>query len=220
MKVKDCIYRDKCTHKPCSESCIRYIQMQRLLELSNLPVKYQKPIKIISVDEDRAGYIKLANIKDDIVNWVGKGKNLYICSSTCGNAKTSWGVKLMLNYFDKTWHNSYDITRGLYIHVPTLLLDIKNFGSIPEYVNRIKEADLVIWDDIAFSKLTEYEHEQLLQFIDNRMANGLSNIYTSNITNSEELAGYIGNRLSSRIYSNSEVIEFKAGDWRVGGKLE
>lgn len=219
MKLKDCIYKDRCTNK-CSQSCIRYIQMSRLLELSNLPTKYQKPIKIISVDEDRPSYLKLANIKENIVNFVKDGKNLYICSSTCGNAKTSWAVKLMLNYFDRMWPNSYDVTRGLYVHVPTLLLDIKNFGNVPEYVSRLKEADLVVWDDIAFSKLTEYEHEQLLQIIDNRMANGLSNIYTSNITDIDEFTSYVGNRLSSRIYNSSEVIEFKAGDWRIGGKLE
>lgn len=219
MKLKDCIYKDRCTNK-CSQSCIRYIQMSRLLELSNLPTKYQKPIKIISVDEDRPSYLKLANIKENIVNFVKDGKNLYICSSTCGNAKTSWAVKLMLNYFDRMWPNSYDVTRGLYVHVPTLLLDIKNFGNVPEYVSRLKEADLVVWDDIAFSKLTEYEHEQLLQIIDNRMANGLSNIYTSNITDIDEFTSYVGNRLSSRIYNSSEIIEFKAGDWRIGGKLE
>ena len=126
----------------------------------------------------------------------------------------------MLKYFDKTWPNSYDVTRGLYIHVPTLLLEIKNFGNIPEYVSRIKEADLVVWDDIALAKLSEYEHEQLLQFIDSRIANTKSNIYTSNIVNADELANYVGSRLSSRIYSNSKVIEFKSGDWRVGGKLE
>ena len=219
MKLQDCLYKKVCTNK-CSESCVRYIQMNRLLELSNLPIKYQTPVKIISVDEDRPSYVELAKIKDNIDDFVNKGKNLYICSSTCGNAKTSWAVKLMLKYFDKTWPNSYDVTRGLYVHVPTLFSDIKNFGSIPDYVNRIMEADLVIWDDIALSKLTEYEHGQLLQFIDNRMANGKSNIYTSNITNANELADYVGNRLSSRIYSNSKVIEFKAGDWRVGGKLE
>ena len=219
MKLQDCLYKKICTNK-CSETCIRYLQMNRLLELSNLPTKYQTPVKIISVDEDRPSYIELAKIKDNIEDFVSKGKNLYICSSTCGNAKTSWAVKLMLKYFDRMWPNSYDVTRGLYVHVPTLLLDIKNFGNVPNYVSRINEADVVIWDDIAFSKLTEYEHEQLLQFIDNRMASGLSNIYTSNITDANELANYVGNRLSSRIYSSSKVIEFKAGDWRVGGKLE
>ena len=219
MKLQDCLYKKICTNK-CSETCIRYLQMNRLLELSNLPVKYQTPVKIISVDEDRPSYIELAKIKDNIEDFINKGKNLYICSSTCGNAKTSWAVKLMIKYFDRMWPNSYDVTRGLYVHVPTLLLDIKNFGNVPNYVSRINEADVVIWDDIAFSKLTEYEHEQLLQFIDNRMASGLSNIYTSNITDANELANYVGNRLSSRIYSSSKVIEFKAGDWRVGGKLE
>ena len=218
MKKQDCIYHEVCTNK-CSDSCIRYLQMSRLLQLSNLPELYRSPTIIYATD-DVDKYKDLTKIKENIVSFVEKGKNLYICSNTCGNAKTTWATKLMLKYFDKTWPNSYDVTRGLYIHVPTLLLEIKNFGNIPEYVSRIKEADLVVWDDIALAKLSEYEHEQLLQFIDSRIANTKSNIYTSNIVNADELANYVGSRLSSRIYSNSKVIEFKSGDWRVGGKLE
>ena len=218
MKKQDCIYHEVCTNK-CSDSCIRYLQMSRLLQLSNLPELYRSPTVIYATD-DVDKYKDLTKIKENIVSFVEKGKNLYICSNTCGNAKTTWATKLMLKYFDKTWPNSYDVTRGLYIHVPTLLLEIKNFGNIPEYVSRIKEADLVVWDDIALAKLSEYEHEQLLQFIDSRIANTKSNIYTSNIVNADELANYVGSRLSSRIYSNSKVIEFKSGDWRVGGKLE
>ena len=188
--------------------------------MSNLPKNFQKPIKIVSTDADRPAYIELSKIKKDIVSFVNKGKNLYICSKTCGNAKTSWAVKLMLKYFDETWHNSYDVTRGLFVHVPSLLLDLKNFNNMPEYVDRIREADLVIWDDIAFGSLSDYDHEQLLQFIDNRVANGKSNIFTSNVTSGKELESLIGSRLASRVYSGSKVIEFSSGDFRVGGKVE
>ena len=219
MRLQDCLYKSVCTNK-CTSYCERYVQMNRLLELSNLPENYQKPVKIISVDEDRPSYIKLAKIKENIEDFVRKGKNLYICSSTCGNAKTSWAVKLMLRYFDRTWPNSYDLTRGIYVHVPKFLSDLKNFNDPPEYLNRIIEADLVIWDDIALATLTIYEHDRLLQFIDNRMANNKSNIYTSNVVNSADLTKMVGSRLVSRIYSFSERITFNAGDFRVGGKLE
>ena len=159
-------------------------------------------------------------IKDNIKKVIQDGKNIYICSKTCGNAKTSWAVKLMLKYFDQTWENSFDYTRGLYVHVPTLFSDMKHFDDIPEYISRIKDADVVIWDDIAFAKLSEYEYAQLLQLIDNRLANGKSNIYTSNVTTEKELSGFVGHRLSSRIYNTSKVIVFMAGDFRVGGKIE
>ena len=212
---KDCIYFDICTNE-CAPNCIRYLQMNRLLELSNLPDKLRKPIKIYATN-DNAAYQQLDDIKTHVVDFVEGGKNLYICSRFTGNAKTTWAVKIMLKYFDKKWPKSYDVTRGLFVHVPTLLLDIKKFNEIPEYVSRIKDADLVVWDDIAISKLTEFEHEQLLQFIDSRITNGKSNIYTSNITDQSDLIAFIGGRLSSRIYSQSKVIEFFAGDFRVDG---
>lgn len=218
MKKEDCIYNSVCKNK-CSDSCIRYIQINRLFELSNLPKMYWKPITICAVDQDYDAYLILNDIKSNIVDFVNKGKNLYICSTTCGNAKTTWAVKLMLRYFDQIWENSYDITRGLFVHIPTLLLDLKRFDDRPEYINRIKDADLVIWDDLAFSKLTDYEHEQLLQFIDYRISNNKSNIYTSNIIDYDNLKITVGGRLASRIYNGSEKVLFISNDFRAGGKV-
>lgn len=214
-KLDDCIYNKICQNE-CTTNCIRYIQMNRLLELSNLPKCFKKSFVIYSTDADRNEYIKLNDIKNNIKSFVEEGKNLYICSSTCGNGKTTWATKLMIKYFDMTWNGSYDITRGLYVHTPTLLLDLKNFNNRPEYINRIKDADLVIWDDLAFSgKLTEYEHEQLLMFIDTRINSGKSNIYTSNQTNIEDLTRFIGGRLASRVFNGSQIITFHSNDFRA-----
>lgn len=219
MKNTDCLYLSVCTNK-CTDSCIRYCQMKRLLELSNLPKNQQKKVKIKGIDVDIDAFKKLDKIKSNIVNFVNNGKNLYICSKTCGNAKTSWAINIMLKYFDQTWHNSYDVTRGLFVYVPSFLLDLKKFNNVPEYVERILEADLVIWDDIGFtSTLTEYEHEQLLHFIDYRISSNKTNIYTSNITTEKELSVSVGARLSSRIFNESTVVKFEANDYRISERL-
>lgn len=218
---EQCMYKSVCskTNTPeCSTSCIRYLQMSRLIELSNLPELYKTPIRIHSegAEDDIVSFKLLSKIKNNVVDFVSSGKNLYICSKYCGNAKTSWATKIMLKYFDMTWPNSYDYTRGLYVHVPTLLSDLKNFDNRPEYISRIKEADLVVWDDLAtkINRLSEYEHEQLLIFIDNRVANKKSNIYTSNLTTDSELITNVGIRLTSRIYNSSEIIELVSSDYR------
>lgn len=215
---KDCIYESVCKNK-CTSSCMRYIQFSRLLELSRLPKAYHKPIKLIPVEVDKEAYEELVDIKNNICEFVESGKNLYIASTTPGNAKTTWSAKLMLNYFDKVWPRSYDVTKGLFVYVPSFLLDIKNFDERPEYIDRIKDADLVIWDDIAVDKLTSFEHEQLLQFIDYRIQNGLSNIYTSNIVDFEQLKNFVGGRLASRVYNSARVINFVSLDFRAGGRL-
>lgn len=216
-----CLYKDVCSKTKtdnCSISCVRYLQISRLIELSNLPELYKTPIRIHSecAKNDIDSFKFLSQIKKDIINFVNSGRNLYICSKYCGNAKTSWATKLMLKYFDMTWQNSYDCTRGLYVHVPTLLSDLKNFNNMPEYISRIKEADIVIWDDLAtkINRLSEYEHEQLLIFIDNRVANKKSNIYTSNMTSDVELSSNVGSRLTSRIYNSSEIVELVSSDYR------
>lgn len=200
--------------------CERYRFFNNQLDMSNLPSMYKRPFTIYRVDADEKQYDELNKLKgEEVVKFVQDGKSLYICSTTCGNAKTTWAAKIMLRYMDQTWKGSYDFPRGIFVNVPTFLLDIKKFDAIPDYITRLKKADLVIWDDLAFGRLTDYGHEQLLQFIDYRIANDKSNIYTSNITDYETLKRVIGGRLASRIFNGSNVIEFKSDDFRAGGKL-
>lgn len=218
MNISNCLFKSVCTNT-CSEQCMRLIQFNRLLELSNLPLAYQKRIVLHEPKEDAEAFATLNNIRVSITDFVKEGKCLYICSSNCGNAKTSWATRLMLRYFSENWKNSYDITRGLFVHIPTLLIDLKKFENRPEYIDRIKDADLVVFDDLAFSRLTDYEHEQLLQFIDYRVSNNLSCIFTSNIVDYNTLAQCVGGRIASRIYNGAKVVTFKAKDFRIGRNL-
>ena len=76
------------------------------------------------------------------------------------------------------------------------------------------EADLVIWDDIAAKMGSEFELTHLLNIIDNRLAAGKSNIYTSNL-NKNQLYTALGERLTSRIANMSIDIELFGADKRV-----
>ena len=73
---------------------------------------------------------------------------------------------------------------------------------------------MVIWDDIGFNKTTDYQREQLMLFIDSRITDGKSNIYTSNIYSYEALANKVGDRVASRAYKSSEVIRLYGKDFR------
>ena len=42
-------------------------------------------------------------------------------------------------------------------------------------------ADLVIWDDIAATKLGDFDQANLLTYIDQRKLQGLSKIFTGNL---------------------------------------
>ena len=71
---------------------------------------------------------------------------------------------------------------------------------------------MVIWDDVTCAKVTDYEHQILFQYIDDRICMGKANIFTGN-HNREECIDTIGDRLTSRIFSDYTV-EFVEGDKR------
>ena len=61
---------------------------------------------------------------------------------------------------------------------------------------------------------SEFELTHLLNIIDNRLAAGKSNIYTSNL-NKQQLYSALGDRLTSRIANMSIDIELFGTDKRV-----
>ena len=72
---------------------------------------------------------------------------------------------------------------------------------------------MVIWDDIGANKLSDYDHTQLLTYIDQRKLNLKSNIYTGNL-NYDQLMNTVGARLTSRVWNDSTVVELVGVDRR------
>lgn len=212
MRNEDCWYNSVCTYDTCV-NCIRYSEMKYLIDHSNIPKNRQRP-KELQAGCDYDAFVRLADIKEDIDSFVDAGINLYICSTETGNGKTSWAIKLLLKYFDVIWAGNGFRQRGLFIHVPTFLTKLKDFTNplISVYREMISNVDLVVWDDIASTKLSDYDIQQLLIFIDGRISEGQANIYTGNVTTKKELASILGDRLASRIWGT--VVEFKGKDRR------
>jgi DNA replication protein DnaC len=190
--------------------------MKYLMENSNIPLNRQKP-DVLEAGNDFKAFCELADIKDNIVNFVENGDNLYITSEETGNGKTAWAIKLMLKYFNEVWAGNGFRTRGIFIHTPTFLTKLKDFNNKDARFDDIKEqltrVDLVVWDDIGANELSQYDHTQLLTYIDQRVLEQKSNIYTGNL-NKEELEKSLGTRLASRVWNTSMVIEFKGKDRR------
>ena len=209
-----CWYKNVCTYDFCT-NCIRYAEMKYLMDNSGIPSNRQKP-QILTAGVDLNEYSKLATIKDDIVNFIEDGQNLYICSRHTGNGKTSWALKLLLKYFDQIWCGNGFKVRGIFVNVPTLLLQLKNFGNplSEEYKKNLMEADIVVWDEIASTTISNYDYGNLLMFLDHRIFADKSNIFTSNATTKEELEQNVGAKLASRIWNTSTIIEFNGKDRR------
>ena len=217
MNIQSCWYNRICTEQ-CSENCIRYKLMYSLFKQSNLPEALWEYKELVCHEKDLQVYKQLQAKSDAILNFIEAGNNLYIYSENCGNGKTTWAIRLMYSYFDKIWHKSCFDCKALFVSVPKFLYNCKRSISqdvkgFEELCNLISEVDLVIWDDIGEMKASDYEHQILFQYIDDRINSKKSNIYTSN-KNKEQLEDVLGVRLASRIYNCSECIEFLEEDKR------
>lgn len=210
----DCWYKDVCNQE-CTPSCIRYLEMSYLIANSDIPYALQNPPKLeATVDYDK--YVRLQEIKDNIVEFVSSGSNLLICSNTTGNGKTTWAIKLLLKYFNDIWAGNGFRVRGKFVHVPTLLLKLKDFNNplTEDEKSRLLNSDLIVWDDIASTGLSQYDYSQLLSYIDQRILSKKANIFTSNAVDPQDYEKAIGIKLTSRIVNTSEIIVFEGKDRR------
>ena len=215
----NCWYKDVCQKEDSCESCLRFLEMSTLLSESGIPKIRQYPPRLIPEDVDYDSFCELLDIKDNIYNLVNfENFNLYIASKYTGNGKTTWSIKLMLKYFDEIWAGNGLRVRGMFVHVPTLLMQLKNFENplSTEYKNNLLNADMIIWDDIAHTDVSRYDYNNILMFIDNRLFNGKTNIYTSNIVSQIELEKCLGAKLASRIFETSDIVIFNGKGRRNG----
>lgn len=216
----NCWYKNVCNlydTDTCDKHCIRFSQMKYLIESSNLPKTLCFPVELEPQLIDLASFVQLAQIKEDIVNFVRNGENLYIFSANPGNGKTTWTAKLLLRYFEQVWSTNAFSERGLFISVTDFLISMRLSGYNKTdnltMMQKIKSIDLVVWDDIAVTELTPQDLDILYSLINYRIMNGLSNIFTGNL-NDEQLYAILGPRMHSRVWENSIRVEFKGTDRR------
>lgn len=213
----ECWYKNNCKqyHEGCA--CLRYDEMVALFQQSNIPEGRWGKISL-TTDVDISQFRRLAEIKRNIKNWVEGGNNLYLYSRNFGNGKTSWAIKLMQSYFNSVWPGNRFRRRGVFFSVPEFIdrEHIRMNGDDEEF-DELREAlvtcDLVVWDDVSAVKLTDYSHSVLLNFIDTRLVNNKCNIFTGNL-DGERLGQFAGGRLASRIWNESEIIQFNGPDRR------
>ena len=214
---KDCWYHGLCLEEHC-EDCTRYYIIKKLMYNANVPRQLHHPITLKPTNEhDFESFSRLNDIKTDVEEFIENGKNLYICSEHTGNGKTSWALKIMFKFFSLSWDNcDWTESLALYIYVPEFIMALKDFNNplSKKYLENVKNVPLVIWDDIGMGSLTAYDYGQFAIYLNYRVQVGLSNIFTSNFTTLEQLSGAIGDKLASRVYNTSEIIELEGRDMR------
>ena len=225
----DCWMKESCFRYKCIENCEcknnsiycpKLFKLDQLFEQALIPINLRKNIdlRLDKSGTDLKAFEELKKIENSIIDFINKGKNLYIHSNICGNGKTAWSLRLIQTYFLSIWHKSNIECNALFINVPRYLLALKDsINNENEYANHIKEnlysANLIVWDDIATKNITSFEAENLLSILDTRFNMSKSNIFTSNLSE-KELYDSLGSRLASRIIGYSQSIELRGSDKR------
>jgi len=215
-----CVFYEGCNHIDCDTFCMKRWKTAYYFKAGFISHEMSKkfPLYLDKDLIDEQAFITLKNIEDNITQFVATGGNLYIHSANAGNGKTSWALRLARAYIDKEWSNKELRPIVMFISIPRFIMEIKvNIDKKSDYIetlmDNITKSDLIIWDDIAFKSATEFEASNLLRLIDDRLQANKANIYTSNVTG-EEFHELSGDRLYSRVYNSSTIIEFKGKDKR------
>lgn len=200
--------------------CLKLFKINTLQNNALLTDKQKEyiPLRLDADYSDKEAFTRLKEIENNIEDYIKEGHNLYLYSANTGNGKSSWVLRLLNTYFNKIWYKAGDECRGLFINVSKFLSEIKNnFSKRSDYAEYIKEniltADVVILDDIATKGFTTFETEVIYTAINNRLDEGKSTFYTSNIIGAE-LREAMGDRLYSRVVNASEVITLVGADKR------
>ena len=202
----------------CSELCGGYRVLRALYNLSKIPTGYRYHIALSPQQRDLEAFEYLNSFKESIVDNVKHGRSLYIWGKNTGCGKTSWACKIMSHYFRKIAFSSGLENEGLYIYLPVFLNNLRNSfdNKTPEFeeeLEMVTACNLLIIDDIGSEKLTEWVRERIVSIIHTRVSNGLSTIYTSNLS-PDELKEEMGDRIASRILGCSHVVEITGADRR------
>lgn len=190
---------------------------------SRIPKRYEDEIQLIPIKDDFDSFKRLQYIKEHIVDFVKRGDNLFLYSHNCGNGKTTWATKIMKEYINQVQNYAFsNNTPALFINTNNFLNKVKlsiSDPSLKEEVNEIKklitESNLVIFDDFGDKTLSEFELCLLYDWIDTRISNLKSCIYTSN-QSPDELKRVLDGKLYSRVIKATEKnqIKFYSGDRR------
>ena len=194
-------------------------KLNNLFELSGLPKKYFEPQHLVKREVDAECWDWLEDVRNNIVEEVQRGLNIVITSTTVGNGKTSWAVRLLQRYLAETALDGRMVEKGMFVVSAQLLTefgDYNYFQTMKEFLERfekLKTCDILVIDEIGGGSLTKASYPYLYDLVNYRVDNNLSTIYTTNYTD-EEVINLLGQRLYSRIYDTSVVLEFEASNVR------
>ena len=140
------------------------------------------------------------------------GRGLYFCGAV-GAGKTHLAVAVMNELIKRKRVPS------LFVTVPELLDNIRGAYNDPgrnidEWMDTVKNADLLVLDDLGSERPTEWVQERLFVIVNHRYREALPTIFTSNV-GAQDLFAQLGDRTASRIVAMcGKGIRIEGDDYR------
>ncbi|HEV8045547.1 MAG TPA: ATP-binding protein [Rubrobacter sp.] len=155
-----------------------------------------------------------AKAMDYIMNWKANrddGRGLYFCGSV-GIGKTHLAVAVMNELMTRKR------VPALFVTVPELLDNMRGAYNDPgrdidEWMDSVKNADLLLLDDLGAERANEWVRERIFVIANHRYREELPTIFTSN-TGPKDLAAQLGERTASRIIAMCDWISLEGEDYR------
>lgn len=140
-----------------------------------------------------------------------EGRGLYFCGDV-GTGKTHLAVAVMNELIRRKR------VPALFVTVPELLDNIRGAYNDPgrdldEWLAAVKNADLLLLDDLGSERPTPWVQERLFIVVNHRYLEALPTIFTSNI-GPKDLGAHLGERTASRIISMCGWISLEGDDYR------
>lgn len=204
--------------------CSAKFRLDSALKLSRIPKIYKEAnMYNYKEDEDNKKISQfLSEVVDNIVSVIDEGTNFFFFGATPGTGKTYSAFVILNHYIYKTCVSSkfdFENPLGVYVVHADLIDDLRYRRDLDEVQNilkQINEVPLLIMDDIGSGTSSAFSRDQTYLIMNNRMNNGLSTIYTSNLTIAElRKPEVLGARNVSRLISNAVGIEFNGKDRRL-----
>lgn len=96
----------------------------------------------------------------------------------------------------------------------------RDFSSINQLINKLSEVELLLFDELGASKISPWVYDNIYYLFNRRYNNKkiticATNYFDNTSDGGESLSQRVGDRIRSRLYEMTEVVEIRGIDYRL-----
>jgi len=209
---KVCPARNYCkgSGRLCMMSCQGWFQLKNLYEQAGIPLSDWGVEGMTYTTEEQ---LWLQDWDDHMDERVKSGRGVFIWSHMTGTGKTTLVRELFERYMKHVALKNTKFYRALWFSVPELIDRMRKaarYGDeeLDRLLSKVKNAEVLVLDDLGAEKMTDFAREQLFLIIDSRVRHKKSVWVTSNYSLAQLRSDTrCGDKIASRLHGMCMVRE-------------